>query len=64
MDVRLGRSRIKSFMSLSPSIFNEQESLSLPASAQLPNLIEFNCGRSIYQIIQIIQILDIIVDNG
>ena len=39
---------INSFVSISLSIFNEQEELfSLPASAQLPSLIEVNCGRSI-----------------
>ena len=39
---------INLFISISLSIFNEQEELfSLPASAQLPSLIEVNCGRSI-----------------
>ena len=48
MDVRLGRSIINSFISISLSIFNEQdESSSLPASAPSPNLIEFKFGRSI-----------------
>ena len=64
MDVRLGRSIINSFISISLSIFNEQdESSHLSNSVLLPSLIEFKCGRSIHQIIQIIQILDITVDK-
>ena len=47
MDVRLGRSIINSFISISLSINNEQEISHLPASASLPSLIEFKCGRSI-----------------
>ena len=47
MDVRLGRSIINSFISISLSIVNEQDELSLPASAHEPSLMEFRCGRSI-----------------
>ena len=47
MDVRLGRSIINSFISISLSINNEHESSHLPASASLPSLMEFKCGRSI-----------------
>ena len=45
MDVRLGRSIINSFISILLFIFNEQSSL--PARANEPSLMEFNCGRSI-----------------
>ena len=43
----LGDLKINSFITISPSIFNEQSSLFLPASAAYPSLIEFKCGRSI-----------------
>ena len=48
IDVRLGRSIINSFISISLSITNEQDELPLPTSALSPSLIDFNCGRSIY----------------
>ena len=47
MNVRLGRSIINLFISISLSINNEQSSLFLPASAAYPSLMEFKCGRSI-----------------
>ena len=47
IDVRFGRSKNQFIQSISLSIFNEQSSSSFPASAQLPSLIEFKCGRSI-----------------
>ena len=47
IDVKLGRSIINSFISISLSIFNEQPSSSSPLSAHQPSLIEFKCGRSI-----------------
>ena len=47
MNVRLGRSIINSFISISPSIFNEQDESSFPLSAPNPSMIEFKCGRSI-----------------
>ena len=47
IDVRLGRSTIHSFLSISLSIFNEQHESSLPSSDNLPSLMEFKCGRSI-----------------
>ena len=40
--------KINSFISILPSIFNEQDgSSSFPASAHLPSLMDFKCGRSI-----------------
>ena len=47
MNVRLGRSIINLFISISLSINNEQSSLFLPASANLPRLMEFKLRRSI-----------------
>ena len=48
MDVSLGRSKNQFIHSLLLSIINEQdELLYLPASAPLPSLIKFKCGRSI-----------------
>ena len=47
MDIKFGRSIINSFISISLSITNEQESSFLPKSAPNPSLIEFKCGRSI-----------------
>ena len=41
IDVRLGRSKNQFIHFLTPFIINEQESSSLPLSAQLPNLMEF-----------------------
>ena len=46
-DVRLGRSKISSFISISLSIINEQDEPALPNSAPQPSLMEFKCGRSI-----------------
>ena len=49
IDVRFGRSITQFIHSISLSIINEQdELLYLPASAPLPSLIEFKCGRSIH----------------
>ena len=39
--------KINSFTSILLSIFNEQDESYLPASALLPSLMEFKCGRSI-----------------
>ena len=39
--------KINSFISISLSIFNEQDESSLPTSAPSPSLMEFKCGRSI-----------------
>ena len=39
--------KINSFISISLSIFNEQDEPPLPPSAHLPSLMEFKCGRSI-----------------
>ena len=48
MDVRLGRSIINSFISISLSIINELDGTrGLPLSAHQPSLMEFKCGRSI-----------------
>ena len=47
MDVRLGRSIHQFIQSISLSIFNELDKSSSPASALVPSLIEFKCGRSI-----------------
>ena len=48
MDVRLGRSIINSFISISLSIFNELDGTrGLPLSAHQPSLMDFKCGRSI-----------------
>ena len=47
-DVRLGRSIINSFISISLSISNEQDESSFPRrSANSPSLMEFKLGRSI-----------------
>ena len=47
METNLGRSKINSFKSILLSIFNEVDESFLPASAYLPSLMEFKCGRSI-----------------
>ena len=47
IDVRLGRSIINSFLSISLSIINEQDESYIPASAYSPNSIEIKLGRSI-----------------
>ena len=39
--------KINSFISISLSIFNEQDESFLPSSAHSPSLMEFKCGRSI-----------------
>ena len=39
--------KINSFISISLSIFNEQDESPLPVNTSKPSLIEFNCGRSI-----------------
>ena len=53
--------KINSFISISLSIFNEQDESFLPRSAHSPSLMEFKFGRSINY--SFIQILDISVDN-
>ena len=47
MNDRFGRSKNQFIQSISLSIFNEQDSSSLPWSAYSPSLMEFKCGRSI-----------------
>ena len=56
-DVRLGRSKNQFIQSISPSICNEQESLSLPSSANSPSLMDFKCGRSIIHLFKSIKYL-------
>ena len=64
MDVRLGRSKINSFISILLCIINEQDELSLPLSALLPRLIEFKCGRSInYSFISFKYLISLLIKN-